>query len=284
MAIFGRTVTLSIGQAGAPGFLFSSLRINFRVKKSRSGTPNTAKVRVWNINPVTAAILEGPLPTIILSAGYGDPLAPPNAPAPIPRQIFIGDVIKDGVTLSKAGPDRILQIEAQDGGRPYQTGFVSLAFPTSVTMSAVIATIAAQLLLVVTPGNIIVLPDVILSQGVTFSGSARGILDRFAASTNSNWWIESGALYFLPETASTPNIAPLFSSLKGNLIGTPIKKDRNTIEIVALLDAGLVPGGTFSVQSNSVNGLYTATDVQLTGDSGFDGPFYITVIGKIVGT
>lgn len=283
MAVFGRKVTLAIGQAGLPGVLFSDLRINFRVKHSRSGTPNTCTVKVWNINPATAAILEGPAPTIILSVGYGDPLSPPDVETSIPRQIFAGDVIKDGLKISRAGPDRIMEIQAQDGGLAYQTGFVTLAFPTSVTMSSVIATIAAQLLLVVTPGAIVVAPDVVLTQGVTFSGSARSILDRFAASVNANWWISDGAFFFLPEGAPAPGLAPLFSSLAGNLIGTPVKKDRSTVEVVALLDAGLRPGVPFILQSNSVNGTYNAVDVQFAGDTGFDTPFYVTAIGKLPG-
>lgn len=280
MAVFGRKVILAIGQAGADGLAFSDLRVNFKVKMSRSGTPNEATIRIWNINPVSATILDGPLPTVTLSVGYQDPLAPPGTPA-IPRIIFRGDVIQNGVTITREGPDRIMQIEAKDGGRTYQTGRITLAFPTTVTMSAVIAQIAAQLLLPI--GTITVVPDVVMTQGATYNGQARDILDGFASSVNADWFINDGVFFFIPKGTPTPLVAPLFSSLAGNLIGTPVKKDRGGIEAVALIDASIRPGGTFVMQSNSINGTYIASDVLFTGDSGFDTPFYVIVTGKLPG-
>lgn len=281
MAIFNRQVILSIGQAGANGLAFADLRVNFRVKMSRSGSPNTATIRIWNINPVSATVLDGPLPTVSLAVGYGDPLVPPDTPSGVPRTIFTGDVIKDGITITREGPDRIMTIEAKDGGTPYQTGRVALTFATSVTMSTVIASIASQLQLPV--GAITVVPDVVMTQGAVFSGAARDILDRFANSVNADWFINDGVFFFIPKGTPTALPAPVFSSFGGNLIGTPVKKDRGAIEVVALIDASMRPGGNFVIASESINGTYIASDVMFIGDSGFDTPFYVNVTGKLPG-
>lgn len=279
--LFGREVTLALGQAGAVGVALSGLRIAFRVRMDRGRSPHEASIRIWNANPLTLAALEaGPAPTVLLSVGYGDPLAP-DAPG-IPRQIFIGEVAKDGLRIEREGVDRIAEIEAKDSPGAYQLGRVGLTFTTPVPMSQVVAAVAAQLLLPV--GGISVVPDVTLTQGGTFSGAARDVLDRLAASVGADWWITDGVFYFQPKGAPSPGLVPLFSSLAGNLIGQPVKKDRGKVEIKALLDASMRPGLSFVVASASVNGTYIADSVEFIGDSGFDQPFYVVIVGRPPGT
>jgi hypothetical protein len=280
--LFGRRVVLSIGQAGVAGLALADLRVAFRVSMSRGGNPHTASIRVWNPNPVTLALLEnGPLPTVSLAVGYGDPLLPGGGPG-IPRLIFLGEVVRDGLTIGREGPDRIAEIEAQDSPGAYQLGRVALTFPTSVSLSAVVAAVVAQLLLPV--GTIAVVPDVVLTQGGTFAGAARDVLDRIAASVNGDWWISDGVFFFVsPRGAPAPGLAPLFSSIQGNLIGTPKKKDRGAVEVKALLDASLRPGVPFVLESLFLKGTYTASDVEFVGDSGFDTPFYVRATGELPG-
>jgi hypothetical protein len=281
MSVFGRKVTVTFGQAGAQGLAISGLRVSFRVEMSQSSVPNAAKLRVWNPNPATIALLEsGPLPTVVLSAGYSDPSIPGDLA--IPRQIFAGDVVKDGLTVSKEGPDRIVEIEAQDGGNAYQTARINVSFATPVSMSAVVAAVAAQLALPI--GLINVLPDPVLPNGGVFSGSAREVLDRIAATVGGAWWISDGVFFFAPTTTPLALPAPLFSSFAGNLIGAPMKKDRGGVQVRALLDASLRPGGTFVLQANTLSGTYVASDVIFEGDSGFATPFYVTTVGRLPGT
>lgn len=270
MAIFGRKATVTIGQAGAPGVALTGLRVAFRVEMSQSSVPHSAMIRLWNPNPASVALLEaGPLPTVLLAVGYGE----------IPRLVFTGDVVKDGLTVRKEGPDRIVEIEAQDGGTAYQTGTVNLSFATPVTVSAVVSAIVAQLALPV--GLLQVVPDLTFPNGGVFSGQARDVLDRLAATVGAAWWISDGLFYFAPTAAPLSLPAPVFSTFQGNLIGSPKKKDRGGVEVRALLDASLRPGGSFVVASETVNGLYIASDVTFEGDSGFATPFYVTATGRI---
>lgn len=279
--VFGRRVTFSIGQAGVAGLALADLRVAFRVTMSKGRNPHTASIRVYNPNPLTLGLLDdGPLPTVGLAVGYGDPLLPDGGKG-IPRSIFLGEVVRDGLRVERAGADRIAEIEAADSPGAYQLNRVALSFPTSVTMSAVVAAIAGQLALPV--GVISVVPDVTLAQGATFHAEARDVLDRIAASVGGEWWISDGVFYFSPAGVPVPGVAPLFSSAKGNLIGAPVKKDRGGIEIVGLLDADMRPGKPFVVQSAEINGTYTASDVVFHGDSGFDVPFYVQITGKLPG-
>lgn len=277
MGIFQRKVVVAIGQAGAAGKQFEDLRVAFRIQMSRGRTPHEGTIRIWNINPVSAALLEGPAPTVILSVGYGDSADPENII--IPRQIFVGDVIRNGVRLQKEGPDRILTIEAKDGGFAYQSARVNLSFATATNFTAIFNAVAGAMRLPV--GTQIIQPEVALTQGGTFSGSARDVLDRIADSTNSTWVITDGVLSIFPRgQAEASNFVPQFSSQTGNLIGSPQKKDRSGVQIRGLLDASIRPGSSYSVQSAAINGVFVADDVTFTGDSGFGNDFYVDIVGK----
>ena len=289
MGLFGRLVNVAVGQAGLPGLLVSGLRVNFRVKMSQSSSANEATIRLWNPNPATIALLEeGDFPTVVLSVGYRQST---NPFAKVPRMIFTGGVIRDGLTVRKEGPDRIVEIEAKDGGAAIAGTNINLTFKTPTALSAVVASIAFEMGLIT--GSIVLAPDVVLSNGGVFNGQASAILDRIAASVNGAWWISDG-VFFFQAPGTVPVIqgkAPLFSSVTGNLIGAVKPKDRGGVEVRALLDASLRPGAPFAVQSvNALTGVvtkpqvYTATDVVFEGDSGFDVPFYVTVTGRLPGT
>jgi hypothetical protein len=158
---------------------------------------------------------------------------------------------------------------------------VDLAFVVPTAMSVVVAAVAAQLALPI--GLITVAPDVVLPNGGHFSGQARDVLDRIASSVNAAWWISDGVFFFAPRTTALPLPAPIISSILGNMIGAPKRKDRGGVEVRALLDATLRPGGTFVVVADELSGTYIASDVIFEGDSGFDKQFYVTVTGRLPG-
>ena len=286
MPIFGRTVILDIGQAGAPGKRYSENRVAFRVEHKKGTVASSATIQLWNPLPATTAILDaGPMPTARLLVGYGDALAPQKPT--IPRQIFLGDITKNGVQITKQGADRILTLTCKDGGRKYQTS-VNLTFATPVNFAQVISAIAAQILLPI--GTIPpTFAGFVLPHGGAFIGSTRKIFNRIAKATNSEWTVRDGVLYFVPRGTPAPGLAPVFSAKRGNLIGSITKKDKGSVEVKALIDAGLRPGGTFIVEGNSpttglpTTGTYIAGDVTFIGDSGFDTPFYVQTIGHLPG-
>jgi hypothetical protein len=273
---------LAIGQAGQAGVEFADLRVAFRVRMDRGRSPHEASIRVWNVNPLTLAVLDaGPEPTVQLKVGYGDPLQPEGGPG-LPRLIFLGKVVRGGLRVEREGSERIAEIEAKDTPNAYQLARVALTFATSVTMSQVVSAVVAELGLPV--GDLTLVPDVTLAQGGIFNGAARDVLDRIAASVNADWWITDGVFFMTPKGQASPGLVPVFSSLTGNLIGTPVKKDRGKIEVKALLDASMRPGLSFVVDSEQIKGSYIADSVEFVGDSGFDLPFYVQIVGRAPGT
>lgn len=278
--LFGRHVVLELGQEGAPGKRYEQLRIAFRVQHTKSPEPNTASIQMWNPNPITLGILDGPRPIVRLMVGYGDAIVPDALV--VPRLIFVGQPIKNGVTNEATGPDRIIKIEAQDGGRQYREARIDITIATQTTLSAVVALAAAALQL--PTGVVTLVPDVVLTQGFVAAGSARDVLDRIALAANADWMIRDGVLHMIPKGSPVPGKAPLFSSVAGTLIGAPIKREKGRVEIRALLDPSLRPGSPFAVVSRSINGQFIAEDVRFVGDSGFDRPFYVETIGAPPGS
>lgn len=265
MPLFRRQVYLQIGTEGDEGKSFRDLRVAFRTKATRSSTLNEGVIQVWNVNPDTVALAQNPDAVIRLWAGYD-----------VPQMIFQGNPVEDGVVMKRQGPDRILSIEAQDGLRAYQEARVSVSFTTETTLEQLYATVAEQLGL--PEGTIRVDSSFRFTQGGTFSGYARDVLERIAQSTGSGWFIRDGALQLVGVDEDTGERAVVFSSTTGNLIGSPERTDKG-VEITALLAPTLRPGKPFRLESLDLSGDYIADTVEFQGDSGYSTPFYVKVLG-----
>jgi hypothetical protein len=273
LGLFERTVFAEIGPEGGPGLRLADLRISFKVEHKASSTPSTATIRIFNPAPASIALLRAPLATIRLLVGYGG----------IPKVIFQGPPTKDGIDIRTDGPDRILQVDASDGGRGYQT-FLQVSFATPTTFGAVLATVLAQTQWArgfIDPS----LEGVALPHGIVLVGRPEAVMKRLAAAVRpvaADWFVRDNALYVVGRGSSSPEIAPLLSSTQGNLIGSPTST-KDGVKLKALIDATMRPGRAFVVQSLGVNGTFICKDVVFEGDSGFGNDFYMRITGKPIG-
>lgn len=273
--LFNRSVALEVGVAGAPGKQFTGLRIGFGVDHTKGREPNKATIQVYNLAPPTIALLQVPGVVVRLLVGYGDPA--------IPRQIFMGNPVKNGIRQQTQGPDRIMQIEAADGGAAYQSTHLALSFATGTTYVQILTAVlgATQW----ARGVVTINEAAQLPHGVVLTGRPAEILDRIAATVpplGADWWIEDGVFYCAPKGQPVPSVAPLISATQGNLIGSPSPTDKG-LEVTALIDASMRPGRTFVVESRQFNGTYIADSVSFSGDSGFENDFTMRILGKPVG-
>ena len=272
--LFDRAVAVEVGPEGGSGVRLADLRASFRIEHKSGKTPATAKVRIWNPAPASIALLRVPLAVIRVFAGY----------APIPRMIFQGSPVKDGVRVSTEGPDRILEVEAGDGGRAFVGSTISVGWSTATTLGQALVTI-----LTTTGwarGYIGINEAQALPHGITYVGRPAELLDRLAASVlpfGSDWYVRDGALYMVPRGQAAPDVAPLISSVNGNLIGSSSHTDAGGVACRALLDSSMRPGHPFVLSSLNHQGTYVARDVTFVGDSGFDRPFYMDLRGKPLG-
>mgnify|MGYP001558947488 CR=1 FL=1 len=265
MGLWGRQVILRFGQAGGDGREFRGFRVTFDVKMSKESTPNEAIIEAYNLNPASVALAQADGAVVELYVGYD-----------IPRLIFRGNPIEDGVRLDRKGVDRVLRLECQDGGTAYQESRVALTFSTQTSASQIFEAVAASMGL---PRGTIRLPDnFVFPRGMVLNAPARDVMDRLALATGSQWFIRDGTLQFVGADEDTGEEAIVFSAKAGNLIGSPTAKDGG-IEIRALLAPSLRPGKVFSLESEEYSGLYVADDVSFRGDSGWGTEFYVTASG-----
>ncbi|MFB6373825.1 MAG: hypothetical protein ABEN55_12125, partial [Bradymonadaceae bacterium] len=104
--MFDRTVKVIAGPKGGDGVEIEGVRIDFDVKHSLNGDPNKAKLKLYNLTDDTTDIFRKDDVEVRVIAGYDNP-----------GLIFVGGPIKDGVNDKWDGTERILEVEAQDGGR-----------------------------------------------------------------------------------------------------------------------------------------------------------------------
>lgn len=266
VAEFIRQVELRFGTEGTTGRSIKGLRISFDVKYTRSSKPNTAKITVYNPSPDSVALLSKEDAVVILLAGYD-----------VPLQIFRGNPIDSGVYMERNGPDRILTIELQDGGRQWADDFVSTSFASQKTSGEVFETLKTAIGL---PGGVADIDtDIKMVSGLVLHGSATEMMDDLMASQDAEWFIRDGVIQAIPKGGSTGETAVVFSSVSKNLIGAPVKT-KDGVKVTALISPSLRPAKPFRVISNELNGDYIADDVEFRGDSGFTPAFYVVATGR----
>ena len=269
MALFNRYVALDMGTEGSTGRRFTGFRVQFRVTHTRSSEPSSAVIRIYNIAADTIALAQQPEAVIRLIAGYETPL-----------QVFMGSPVKNGVRVEKQGPDRILHIEAKDGGRQYKNSRINLSLATGTTLQQAVEAVQAELGLPTGVVHLGGLASLQMSQGVVLTGPTRDVLDRLARSLGVTWMMRDGTLVILSDDGTTGEVGPVFSPVSKNLIGSPEQTDQG-IRVTALLQPGLRPGMAFQVSgAESGNGDYNADRVEHQGDSGFDKDFYTIAEGR----
>lgn len=274
LGLFQRVVQVEIGPEGGTGLRLGDLRVGFRVEHKASKTASTATIRIFNPAPASIALLRVPLAAIRLLVGY----------APVSKLIFQGPPVKDGIDLVVDGADRILQVDAADGGRGYTETFLNLPFTTPTTFGQILTTILGSTLWArgfIDP----TLEATVLPHGIALVGRPAEVMDRLAAAVppvGADWFVRDNALYVVGRGQSSPEVAPLLSSLQGNLIGSPtVTKDG--IKVKALIDATMRPGRAFVVQAVGASGTYVCRDATFVGDSGFENSFYMELTGKPLG-
>jgi hypothetical protein len=261
--MIGRQVILQLATAAGVGREFAGLRVSFRVEMTRESTPDTAKIRAWNLSSDSLALIQTPGAIVRLLVGYE-----------VPQQIFQGNPISKGIRVVKQGPDRVLEIEAQSGHTALSSARVNASFATQTDLATVFSTVAASLGL---PSGAIQLGDLgtrRLTQGVVLAGESRDILTRLCNSAGLEWFIRDDVLQVVTAGGSTGELVPIFSTVSGNLIGSPTKTE-NGVEARALISPTLRPGMMFQIQSESSAGLYICDSLVFEGDSGWETPFYV---------
>ncbi|WP_431207514.1 phage protein [Burkholderia cepacia] len=237
---FGRKVSLVVGPDTGDSLDLSGLRIVFRVQRGDLQTPNSARIRVYNVSDNTAQRAAAEFTRVVLQAGYEGNYG----------IIFDGSIIQ--VRRGRESPtDTYIDITAADGDMAYNFAVVNTTLAAGSTHADVVnACLKAMGKYGVTAGYIADLPSNPMPRGQVLFGMARDHLETVARSTQTLWSIQDGQLQIVPETSYVPGDIPVINA-KSGMVGLP-EQTQNGITVRMLLNPAVKIGRLIQLDNSSI--------------------------------
>ncbi|UTV56433.1 phage protein [Burkholderia arboris] len=253
---FGRKVSLIIGPDAGDALDLSGLRIVFRVQRGDLQTPNSARIRVYNVSDNTAQRAAAEFTRVVLQAGYEGNYG----------IIFDGSIVQ--VRRGRESPtDTYLDITAADGDMAYNFAVVNTTLAAGSTHSDVVdACLKAMGKFGVTAGYIADLPSNPMPRGQVLFGMARDHLETVARSTQTLWSIQDGQLQIVPETSYVPGEIPVINA-KSGMVGLP-EQTQNGITVRMLLNPSIKIGRLIQLDNSSIQRYEFGLSVPQQKDNG----------------
>ena len=237
---FGRKVSLIIGFDSGEALDVSDLRIVFRVQRGDLQTPNSARIRVYNVSAATARRAQKEFTRVVLQAGYEGNFG-----------IIFDGSIKQVRRGRESQTTTFLDITAADGDSAYNFAVVNTTLAAgSVATDHVSVATAAMNPYGVSLGYLPELPSNPLPRGKVMFGMARDFMRWTARTTQTVWSIQDGKVVMVPETAYMPGEIPVITSETG-MIGLP-QQTANGIEVKMLQNPSIKIGRLIWLDNASV--------------------------------
>lgn len=245
------------------GLDLSQFRCVFSVNRGDTQTPNTARVRVYNLNDDTAQQIRREFTRIAIQVGYGSG----------PLGLVFAGTIKQVRRGRENQLDSYVDITAADGDEAYNFATVALSLSAGTSPSQSLSGILAQIQRmaaelpqaessgqgVVQQGYAPLLSSSGNPRGVVYFGMARSALRKFAASNDCVWSIQDGKLVLIPKTSYIPGAPVLITPFTG-LLGVP-EQTQNGLELSVLMNPQIKIGQLVRLDS-SINQYAYGTDLQ----------------------
>ncbi|WP_336297835.1 hypothetical protein PPH94_008625 [Burkholderia cepacia] len=238
---FGRKVSLIIGFDSGEALDLSELRIVFRVQRGDLQTPNSARIRVYNVSANTARRAQSKEFTrVVLQAGYEGNYG-----------IIFDGQIKQVRRGRESQTDTFIDITAADGDSAYNFAVVNTTLAAGSTPADhVAAACTAMGQYGVQQGYLPELPSNPLPRGKVMFGMARDFMRWTARTTQTVWSIQDGKVVMVPETAYMPGEIPVITSATG-MVGLP-QQTANGIEVKMLLNPSVKIGRLIWLDNASI--------------------------------
>lgn len=266
-----RVCKLIVATNSGAGLDLSELRIKFSVKRSDTVTPNTADIRVYNLDEKTALQIRKEFTRVILQAGYEGNFG----------VIFQGN-IKQVILGRESATDTFIDIVAGDGDRAYNFAIVSTTLKGgSVQNDQIQAAASAMAGKGTTLGHVGDLPTAKLPRGKVMYGNARKYLSDAAGNTDKIWSIQDEKITFVGKKAYLPGEAVLLTSKTG-MIGTP-QQTNEGVNVKCLLNPTIkistrVKIDNASIQRFKINLSVPNSPANIPAPLTADGIYYVLVV------
>jgi len=267
------------------GFDEASLDVQFSIERSLKPEPNTAEIKVYNLNPDHRSQLEEPsVPAqsgtaakvkvpVSVEAGYEDGFA----------MLFVGTLRT--VFSIRENASIVTVLQSGDGEKEYKQSRINLSIAKATPNASVLQQITKELK--ISEGNLSTVTPLLLAtpplfpQGGVLSGSAAQIMTRVSQSLGFEWSIQEGALQLLqrsaPLTASAVRLSP-----ETGLIGSPSIDNEGILNVQSLLIPDIFPGRLLDLESERLFGSYRVEKCNYSGNT-FGPEWYVDIEAKKLG-
>ena len=242
--LYLRKCSLIVG-GGTEGLELGELRVTFKTHKADFETPNHADIRVYNLSGETARRIKGEFKRVVLQAGYEGNYG-----------LIFGGSIRQVRLGREGGVNTFVDILASDGDRAYNYAVVNATLAAGATQRDVVkAAVGSMQEHGATQGHIPDLGGQALPRGVTMYGMARDYMRDAAASTDTSWSIQDGAVQMVPKRGYLPGNAVELTAESG-LIGQP-EQTNEGIMVRCLINPRLRVGGRIKLNNKSIRRIKT---------------------------
>lgn len=228
---------------GTQGLDLSNMQIKFSVSQADAETPNTARIRVYNLKRTTAQEIQREFQKVTLQAGYegGNQYG----------VIFEG-TIKQVRRGREDALSSFVDIMAADADEAFQFAVVNKTLAAGSTPEQRAQAVAESMQKYgVTMGDKNGLVGGTLPRGKVLFGLAREQMGPITRTTNTTWSIQNGKLVVIPMTGYLPDEAVVLNSRSG-LIGVP-EATLNGVEATCLLNPKIKIGTRVQINQSEIN-------------------------------
>ncbi|WP_186198201.1 phage protein [Burkholderia gladioli] len=219
----------------------SDLQFTFSIRRGDIQTPNSARIRIFNLSRNTAARISGEFKRVVLQAGYQ------NGPF---GTIFDG-TIKQTRNGRYSQTDTITDVTAASGDKWYTYATIRKTLAAGSTyMDHVQAVVDSMKPYGLTVGYMPQFDVNPLPRGRVLVGMAREIMRNAAYNLKADWSIQDTQLQLVPQDSYIPGEAIVLTSQTG-MIGLP-QQDQNGITIKCLLNPNARISGLVQIDNKSV--------------------------------
>jgi hypothetical protein len=243
----------------------NGLRFEFSVRKTRSSTPNSVSVRVYNPAPSSRSLAIEKKADVRIYGGY-------MANAGL---VTDANIIR---ALTKwEPPNVVLEIEALEGIRVLKEKTISISHGNRSTVRQVIDEIAGQLEVDVREIEFDVSQP--LRGGFAHVGKPGRALDDLVRRFKGSWSFQNTDLAFLPEEGYIESDeVPLITPFSGMVFSaealekqasTDADENEETLSgwrVTSLMRPEIEPGDKVQIESRSASGEYVVDEVEHKGD------------------
>lgn len=236
-----RKCDLIISDDAGNGLDLSGLSINFAIKKTDGQTPNTALIRVFNLNKDTQARIKKEFTRVTLQAGYESNYG----------VIFDGNV-KHYTTGRENVVDHYLDIQAADGDEAYNFAVVNATLAAGAKQRDQIEAASKQMQQLGLAGGYTddATDGEALPRGKVMYGMARDYIRQSSASSGCSWSIQNGKIQVVKLTGVLPSQAVQLNS-KSGLIGAP-EQTTDGVKFRCLINPNIVIGGMVQINEADI--------------------------------